>query len=35
MGYMERKRVQREDGAQLGRYTLTAEGESELLKRGS
>ena len=30
MGYLERKRVQREDGAQLARYTLTAAGEREL-----
>lgn len=35
MGYLDRNRVQREDGAQLARYTLTAEGESELAKRGS
>lgn len=33
IGYLERKRVQREDGAQLARYTLTEEGESELAKR--
>jgi DNA-binding HxlR family transcriptional regulator len=35
MGYLERNRVQREDGAQLARYTLTPEGEGELVKRGS
>jgi predicted ArsR family transcriptional regulator len=35
MGYLERNRVQREDGAQLARYTLTAAGESELSKRAS
>jgi predicted ArsR family transcriptional regulator len=33
MGYLDRKRVQREDGAQLARYTLTKAGESELAKR--
>lgn len=33
MGYLDRKRVQREDGAQLARYTLTEAGESELAKR--
>jgi predicted ArsR family transcriptional regulator len=33
MGYLDRKRVQRADGANLARYTLTAEGESELAKR--
>jgi predicted ArsR family transcriptional regulator len=35
MGYLDRNRVQREDGAQLARYTLTAEGDSELAKRCS
>jgi predicted ArsR family transcriptional regulator len=35
MGFLERKRVQREDGAQLARYTLTAEGESKLVERRS
>ncbi len=35
MGYLDRKRVQREDGAQLARYTLTEAGESELAKRVS
>ena len=35
MGYLDRNRVQREDGAQLARYTLTAEGDSELAKRSS
>jgi predicted ArsR family transcriptional regulator len=34
MGYLERNRVQREDGAQLARYTLSVAGESELEKRG-
>jgi predicted ArsR family transcriptional regulator len=32
MGYMERKRVQRADGAQLARYRLSAAGETELAK---
>jgi DNA-binding PadR family transcriptional regulator len=35
MGYLDRKRVQREDGAQLAQYTLTEAGESELVKRAS
>jgi predicted ArsR family transcriptional regulator len=35
MGYLDRNRVQREDGAQLARYTLTAAGENELEERGS
>lgn len=34
MGYLDRNRVQRDDGAQLAKYTLTASGESELAKRG-
>jgi predicted ArsR family transcriptional regulator len=34
MGYLERNRVQREDGAQLAQYTLSASGE-ELVKQGS
>jgi predicted ArsR family transcriptional regulator len=35
MGYLDRNRVQREDGAQLACYTLTAAGEGELARRGS
>ena len=35
MGYLDRKRVQREDGAQLACYTLTKEGKSELVKRSA
>jgi predicted ArsR family transcriptional regulator len=34
MGYLDRNRVQREDGAQLARYTLTAAGKGELTRRG-
>jgi predicted ArsR family transcriptional regulator len=34
MGYMDRRRVQREDGAQLAKYTLSDLGEQELAKHG-
>jgi predicted ArsR family transcriptional regulator len=33
MGYLERRRVQREDGAQLAKYTLSALGEQVIGKR--
>jgi predicted transcriptional regulator len=33
MGFLERKRVQREDGALLAQYTLSESGEQELTKR--
>jgi predicted ArsR family transcriptional regulator len=35
MGYLERNRVQRDDGAQLAKYTLSDAGEQELAKRAS
>jgi hypothetical protein len=35
MGFLERDRVQREDGAQLARYLLSESGEKELLRRGA
>ena len=35
MGYLDRNRVQRKDGAQLACYTLTAAGKSELTKRSA
>jgi predicted ArsR family transcriptional regulator len=34
MGYLDRRRVQRADGAQLAKYTLSDLGEQELVKRG-
>jgi hypothetical protein len=33
MGYLERNRVQREDGAQLAKYTLSELAEQELVRR--
>jgi hypothetical protein len=35
MGYLERDRVQREDGANLAKYTLSDLAERELVKRSA